>query len=118
MQVTLDLPDDLAARLSDVQDKIPQILEFGLRELEAIPNSEFSGLSSVLEFLAGLPSPEETLALRPSNALQTQIDSLLEKNRTAGLTSAEETLWKSYEYTEHLVRIAKTKAYIKLSAAQ
>lgn len=92
MRITLDLPDDLAARLNTVQEKIPQILEFGLRELEVIPQSEFSGLSSVLEFLAGLPTPEETLALRPSSALQAQIDSLLEENRTAGLNSAEEKL--------------------------
>ena len=117
MQITLNLPDDLAARLTPLQDQIPQILEFGLRELEATPQSGFSGLSAILEFLAGLPTPEETLALHPSEALQTQIDALLEKNRTVGLTTEEEKLWQSYEYIEHLVRIAKTKAYIKLNAA-
>lgn len=117
MQITLDLPDDLAARLSPVQDQIPQILEFGLRELQASPQDGFSGLSAVLEFLAGLPTPQETLELRPSDTLQAQIDTLLEKSRTTGLTPAEENLWKSYEYTEHLVRMAKTKAYIKLNAA-
>lgn len=118
MQITLNLPDDLAARLNTVQDQIPQILEFGLRELEATPHTGFSGLSAVLEFLAGLPTPEETLALRPSDSLQAEIDALLEKSRTIGLTPAEEKLWQNYEYTEHLVRIAKTKAYIKLNAAK
>jgi hypothetical protein len=118
MKITLDLPDDLAARLNTVQDQIPQILEFGLRELEATSQTGFSGLSSVLEFLASLPTPEETLALRPSDMLQSQVASLLEKSRIVGLTPAEEKLWQSYEYTEHLVRIAKTKAYIKLSAAK
>ena len=118
MQITIGLPDDLAARLNTVQDQIPQILEFGLRKLETATPDEFSGLSDILEFLAGLPSPEETLALRPSNALQSQIDELLEKNRTVGLTPAEEKIWQSYEYIEHLVRIAKTKAYIKLKDAQ
>ncbi|MEL7352539.1 MAG: hypothetical protein AAF171_07180 [Cyanobacteria bacterium P01_A01_bin.116] len=117
MQITLDLPDDLAARLKGVQDQIPQILEFGLRELEAVPQEGFSGLSAILEFLAGLPTPEETLALRPSDTLQAHIEALLEKSRTVGLTPAEKKLWQSYEYTEHLVRIAKTKAYIKLNAA-
>lgn len=118
MQITLDLPDDLAARLNTVQDQIPQILEFGLRELEATPQTGFSGLSSVLEFLASLPTPEEILDLRPSDRLQAQVDSLLQKSRTVGLTPFEEKLWQSYEYTEHLVRIAKTKAYIKLNAAK
>lgn len=79
MQITLYLPDDLAARLNTVQDQIPQILEFGLRELEAAHQSGFSGLSAILKFLAGLPTPEETLALYPSDALQKQIDALSEK---------------------------------------
>ncbi len=116
MQITLDLPDDLAARLDKVHDQIPQILEFGLRELEANPQDGFVGLASVLEFLAGLPTPEEILELRPSQMLQEQIDSLLEKSRSVGLTPDEKKVWQSYEYTEHLVRIAKTKACIRLNA--
>ncbi|MGB3295395.1 MAG: hypothetical protein WBB01_20625 [Phormidesmis sp.] len=118
MQITLDLPDDLAARLSTVQDKIPQILEFGLRKLEAEPATMFSELEDVLEFLAGLPTPEETLALRASETLQAQITELLTKSRAVGLTPTEEKLWQSYEYAEHLVRIAKAKAYSKLKSAQ
>lgn len=116
MQITLNLPDDLANRLNAVQDQIPQILEFGLRELDAPPESGFSGLSAVLGFLANLPTPQETLELRPSEALQQEIDSLLEKSRTVGLTPSEKKLWQSYEYTEHLVRIAKAKAYTNLNS--
>ncbi|MEL7072252.1 MAG: hypothetical protein AAGN15_26945 [Cyanobacteria bacterium J06581_3] len=118
MQITLDLPEDLVARLSNIQDQIPQILEFGLRELEADSQPGFSGLASILEFLASLPTPEETLALKPSKALQEQIDSLIEKNKQTGLTSDEERMWKQYEYIEHLVRIAKTKACNRLNAEQ
>lgn len=117
-QITLDLPDDLVARLSTVQEQLPQILERGLRELDAASPSQFAGLSTVLEFLASLPTPEEILNLRPSKELQSQIDSLLEKSRTVGLTSEEEKLWQSYEYTEHLVRLAKTRAYAKLNSMQ
>lgn len=118
MQITLDLPDDLAARLNTVQDKIPQILEFGLRKLESQPTTMFSELEDVLEFLAGLPTPEETLALRASDTLQTQINELLEKSKAVGLSPAEEKLWQSYEYAEHLVRIAKAKAYLRLKTTQ
>ncbi len=35
MQITLDLPDDLAAQLGAVQNKLPEILKLGLRELNA-----------------------------------------------------------------------------------
>lgn len=69
----------------------------------------------MLEFLATLPSPEEIVVLRPSETLQAQINRLLEKNRIPGLTVEEEQTWQQYQYLEHLVRIAKTQALIKLN---
>ena len=38
--------------------------------------------------------PEEILALKPSEVLQQEIEALLEKNRTVGLTDVEERLWQ------------------------
>jgi hypothetical protein len=70
--------------------------------------------AEVLDFLATLPPPEEIIALRPSEALQVQISNLLEKNRTQGLTPDEEQNWEQYQYLEHLIRMAKAKAYLKL----
>ena len=117
MIVTLDIPEDLASRLNPVEDKLPQILELGLRELNATAQFGFEGAADVLEFLANLPTPEETLALRPAQSLQERISALLEKNRTTGLSETEEQEWKQYEYLEHLVRIAKAKAHLKLRSA-
>jgi hypothetical protein len=117
MQISVEVPDDLAVRLSSLQDRIPQILELGLREWNADAQSGFAGLAQVLEFLANLPSPEEILALKPSPLLNQQIEELLKKNRTIGLTAEEERLWQQYEYVEHLVRVAKAKALVKLSAS-
>ena len=114
MQITLELPDELVSQLNPLADKLPQIFELGLRELNASAQSGFSGAAEVLEFLAALPSPEEIIALRPSEALQAQISSLLEKNRNQGLTSVEEQTWQQYQYIEHLVRIAKARALIKI----
>jgi hypothetical protein len=65
MQISVDIPDDLAVRLGSLQDQLPQILELGLREWNADAQSGFAGLAQVLEFLANLPSPEEILALKP-----------------------------------------------------
>jgi len=117
MQVTLDIPEELAARLSLVENMLPQILELGMREFSARSYTGFAGTAEVLEFLAQLPTPEEIIALRPSEALQSQISALLGKNRTLGLTPAEEQTWEQYQYLEHLVRMAKAKAYLKLKAA-
>ncbi|NEQ65503.1 MAG: hypothetical protein F6J86_43045 [Symploca sp. SIO1B1] len=114
MQIRVEVPDELALRLSRQQEHLPQILEIGLREWNADAHTGFSGLAEVLEFLANLPSPEEILALKPSEALQQHVENLLEKNRTVGLTVEEERAWQQYEYVEHLVRVAKAKALLKL----
>jgi hypothetical protein len=115
--ITLEVSDELAQRLRLVANRLPDILELGLRELNAAAQSGFQGAAEVLEFLASLPTPEEILALRPSPALQSRVDLLLEKNRATGLSSAEEAEWEQYQYLEHLVRLAKAKALLKLKAA-
>jgi hypothetical protein len=112
--ITFDLPDDLAERLRSLADRIPRILELGLREIDASSQTEFSGASDVLELLATLPSPEQILALRASPSLQDRVSELLHKNRTSGLSQAEEDEWQRYQYLEHLVRRAKAKAALKL----
>ncbi len=118
MQVTFDLPDEVASQLRPFGDKLPQILKLGLREFQAIEQEGFSGMTEVLEFLAGLPTAEEIIALRPSESLQSRISALLEKNRMEGLTPEEERLWQGYEYIEHIVRMAKAKAFLKLKESR
>ena len=118
MQVTFDLPDEVVSQLQPFEDKLPQILELGLRELHAISQEGFSGMSEVLEFLASLSSNEAVIALRPCESLQAQISSLLEKNSTVGLTPAEEQLWQGYQYLEHIVRMAKARAFVKLKESR
>lgn len=117
MQISLDIPEELALRLNPLQDQLPQILEMGLREWNADAQSGFSGLAEILEFLATLPTPEEILDLKPSSALQQSIQEILEKSKTVGLTAEEERSWQQYEYVEHLVRIAKAKALLKLKTS-
>lgn len=116
MLVTLNIPEELALQLNSFEDKVPQILKLGLRELTASGQGGFKGTAEVLEFLAQLPTPEEVIALRPSEALQAQISDLLEKNRTEGLTADEEQIWEQYQYLEHLVRMAKARALLKLKS--
>lgn len=115
MQITLDIPDDIA---TTVRDNLPQILALGLREMNANPNNGFSGLTEILQFLAKLPSPQEVLNLRLAPDAQQEIDNLLEKNRTQGFNESERLLWQHYEFIEHLVRLAKTQALIKLQQSQ
>jgi len=112
--VKFDIPQELAIRLHPMENQLTKILELGLRELNAVKQPGFKGAAEVLEFLASLPPPEEIVKLRPSNTLQTRISYLLNKNRTTGLTDEENQEWEQYQYLEHLVRIAKAKAMLKL----
>jgi hypothetical protein len=112
--ITLQIPDDLVERLRSRQERLPEILELGLRELDSDPRGGFEGAADVIEFLATLPGPEEILALGPSERLQHQVKRLLEKSRAEGLTPAEDAEWARYEYLEHLVRMAKARACMKL----
>lgn len=114
MQLTLHIPDDLAAELRPRQGRLPRILSLGLRELDAEEATGFSGVADVLELLASLPTPDEILALRPSSALQAQIDHLLERNREGDLSDEEQQQWRNYQYIEHLVRTAKIRAAERL----
>ncbi|MCU0567232.1 MAG: hypothetical protein MUF49_11615 [Oculatellaceae cyanobacterium Prado106] len=116
MQITLEIPDELFAKLE--AQNLTQILELGLNEALARPQIGFTGFVEVLDFLANLPSPEEVLNLRPSPHLQAEIDRLSEKYQTQDLTDTEQQLWQQYEYLEHVIRIAKAKAYLKLNAKQ
>lgn len=112
--ITLKLSDELAARLRGHEDRLPEILERGLRELNAEAQSGFEGAAEVLEIWAGLPTPEEILKLRPSKRFAQRIEELLKKSRSGKLDTREQEEWQNYEFLEHLVRIAKAKAHSKL----
>jgi hypothetical protein len=115
MQITVDVPEDVINKLGVLESAISEALEIGLQEMAARPHEGFNGFAEVLEFLAALPSPEEILLLRPSTLLQTQIDRLSVRYQSSELTPQEHQLWKQYEYLEHIISIAKAKAYLKLN---
>lgn len=113
--ITLSLPDDLASQIRAKEQQLPKILELGLRELNATAQSGFDGAADVLELLAALPSPQQILDLRPSPRLAARVSELIEKSRAAEMTPADQEEWERYEYLEHLVRIAKAAAHLKLA---
>ena len=112
--ITVQLSDELAERLRSHSERLPEILELGLRELNAESQHGYAGAIEVLELLACLPAPEQVLRLRPSELLRRQLQVLLQKSRDGTLSANEEQQWERYEFLEHLVRIAKTNACLKL----
>ena len=115
----IDVPEDLAHRLQPYTNHLSTILEVGLDQFDPgqlmITEPDFSAeFDGILDFLQSSPAPEAIIALRTSKALQVKISELLEKNRNQGLSTGEETWWKKFEHVEHLVRIAKAKAFAQL----
>lgn len=68
----------------------------------------------VTDFLARAPGPEAIVEYRPSQALVTRMQELLERNRTAGLTPAEQTEMDEFLRMEHFMTMLKLKARLIL----
>lgn len=115
MQLTVNVPNDLAPQFAQAgEENFAQILALGLREWRARGGDEFPGLNSIIERLAQLPEPRDVLALSPSPEMQLRASELLEKNRATGLSASEQAEWKQLEFAEHIVRMAKAHAALKL----
>ncbi len=115
--ITVQLPDELAMRLKGQEERLPEILELGLREIRGDQHEGFESVTEILEILASLPSAEEVLGLRPSAKLGARVNELLSKNRDVGLDEHEQREWERYEYLEHIVRMAKANANRRLSGS-
>ena len=115
--ITLSIPDDLASQIRAQRQQLPRILELGLRELNAGDQPGFDGAADVLELLAALPSPDEILNLRPSARLAARVTELVGRSRAGEMTPLDEEDWERYEYLEHLVRMAKAAAHLKLASS-
>ena len=116
MQFTVEVPSELAPQLADAgEENFGQILALGLREWQARQGIEFPGLNAVVERLAQLPEPAEVLALRPSPEMQQRASELLAKCKNGGLLPDEEAEWRRLEFAEHIVRLAKARAAMKMN---
>ena len=113
MQVTIDLPDQVARRLEAKRVKLEDIIERGLQQHGDGTSPHWR---EIIQFLASGPRPEEIVAFRPS---ETQVDrsrELLYKNRESQLTEAEEAELDQMEHINHLMTLLKAEARKFLAA--
>lgn len=64
----------------------------------------------VIDFIAGT-SPEKVIAFRPSAKMQERVSTLLFKEKNAVLTATEKSELDNYLVIEHLMRMAKARAF-------
>lgn len=117
MTVTLQVPDELAAYLPGTEAGMAAVISAGLQASRRRQQHECRDLDDVTGFLATLPEPAEVLALHAPPAVAARVEELLERTRQGGLSSDEQSEWDEIARVEHLVRMAKSKALLKLKAA-
>lgn len=102
--ITLEVPDALADQLSQLGDRLPEVLMAGLSETTPLPAHIYR---YVLDFLVSGPSPEQVAAFRPTQEMQLRLETLLARSHAGQLTPTEATELDEYERIEHLIVMLK-----------
>jgi len=70
---------------------------------------------AVIELLTSHPTPKQVLAIRPSLEFQARASELLSRNKAGILTPSEESELDRILSLEHLVRMAKARAFQQIA---
>jgi hypothetical protein len=101
--VTLELPDELAAQVESLRDRLPELLALSLRQ-PALPATLYR---DILAFLATKPSSEEIVAFQPEPEMQERLRVLLQREHAGELTSTEQAELDEFEQIEHFMVMLK-----------
>lgn len=111
----IEVSDALGQQLQAMQDRLPEILERGMRDVLAEQIGTFHDAAAIIAVLASQPTPEQILTIQPSPALQVRVQDLLDRNQQGILSPQEQAELEQYALLEHLVRLAKAHAYKQLA---
>lgn len=102
--MTIQVPEALAQKIYSAQERLPEILALGLKELSPVPNEIYR---YILEFLVSRPSHQEIVDFGPTSEMQERASELLQKNRAGSLTTKETQELDEYMRINHLVTLLK-----------
>lgn len=115
--ITLEVPDDLAARLDQLRDRLPDLLPEVLTLLASdngrttVPSMRYRVFEEMIDFLASSPTSEQIIAHKVSARAQERLAELLEKNREEGLSEAENAELDVYEQVDYVMSLLKARAH-------
>ncbi len=107
VQVTMQLPDQLAFRIMPARQWMPAILELSLAGLRT-PASETA--AEVIEFLLSSPSSDQLVAYHVSERAQSRLQRLMALNEAGLLSEDEARELDELERIEHMVIMLKAQA--------
>lgn len=121
-ELTIQVSDTLAQRLQPFSDRLPALLAQLVISLESATTvastlqsraqlPETSVYTDVREFLLTRPTPQEIMSFKVSEAAQSRLRALLDKNREEGLTEAETGELDLYKQLDLVMALLKAKAF-------
>jgi arsenate reductase-like glutaredoxin family protein len=127
-KITIDIPDELAQRLAPFQSQFSDLFTsliatrlLGQNTIESsAPTPTLTSTSGtyqeILDFLIDRPTSAQIINFKVSEASQARLQTLLQKNHEAALTTAETAEIDLYEQLDTLIGFLKIRAYAALQA--
>ena len=112
MQVTIDIPEQLARQLEPERERVAEIISRGLRR-SWTPSS---GLRrEVISFLARQPAAREIIEFRPSKKAAARAQKLVHRCKENALTEAEEAELDEICDVDRFVSLIKAEVLVQQS---
>lgn len=106
IQMTMQVPDDLARRIEPIGSWLPTIIELSLVGFKTIA---VAAATEVIQFLAQNPTPKEVIDYHISEQAQARLQRLLVLNESGILSEDEQLELDELERLEHIVVMLKAQ---------
>ncbi|MCK6630033.1 MAG: hypothetical protein L6R45_33265 [Anaerolineae bacterium] len=106
VEITMQVPDNLAQRLQPLYHWLPTVLELSL---VGFKTPAVQAASEIIDFLATGPAPDEVLAYHVSDRAQERVRRLLAVNAAGLATVEEQTELDEIQQIEHIMILLKAQ---------
>ncbi|MFZ1397291.1 MAG: hypothetical protein WAS33_10360 [Candidatus Promineifilaceae bacterium] len=106
IQMTMQVPDDLARRIEPIGSWLPTIIELSLVGFKTVA---IATATEVIQFLAQNPTPQEVIDYHISAQAQARLQRLLVLNESGILSEDEQLELDELERLEHIVVMLKAQ---------
>ena len=109
IQMTMQVPDDLARRIEPIGSWLPTIIELSLVGFKTVA---IAAATEVIQFLAQNPTPQQVIDYHISEQAQARLQRLLILNESGILSEDEQLELDELERLEHVVVMLKAQVAI------
>ena len=106
VQMTMQVPDELAERFQPIAPWLPTIIELSLIGFKTVATAT---ATEVIQFLSRNPSPQELLDYHVSKSAQSRLQRLLTLNQAGMLSESEQLELDELQHLEHTIIMLKTR---------